>query len=436
MKKILSLALVFAMVLALCPVFASAEATYSESPALTAKVDAGELPPVAERLPSDPQILEVAEVGTYGGLWRQATPSGTFSHAHSHMTRYLSQSALIYDRDHVTIIPNWISTFEHNDEYTEFTFKLRDGLKWSDGEPVTTEDVAFWYNDILKNTEFTASDKYYADCTLDVVDDLTWKFTFEATKPLYPQYWAGSMHSRFAYPAHYLKQYHPTYTDADTLAATLAEEGYDDWKSCMEAKTDEQKNPALPVLGPWVMTVDPAETNAVTFERNPYYAVVDQNGNQLPYIDSAIINVTETTDLMNMKIISGEVDYQAAGLSESFSNYPMFAQYAEEMNYKLWTANHNEPGALNFDINVASLDPVKGPLLANVDFRIALALGIDRDAIVSTFYAIGPFVSQKASFSWPQPFPIVIAAVRPVPAILLVVVQLVHVHTQIGRAHV
>ena len=405
MKKILSLALVFAMILAVCPVFASAETTYSESPVLAGKVSNGELPPVEERLPSDPQVLEVAEVGTYGGLWRQATPSGTFNHAHAHMTRYLSQSALIYDRDHVTIIPNWISSFEHNDDYTEFTFKLRDGLKWSDGEPVTTEDVSFWYNDILKNTEYTASDRYYFDCTLDIVDELTWKFTFETTKPLYPQYWAGSMNSRFVYPSHYLKQYHPTYAEADALAATLSEEGYDDWKACMEAKTDERVNPNLPVLGPFVMTADPAETNSITFERNPYYAVVDQSGNQLPYLDEAIVSITETTDLMNMKIIAGEVDYQAAGLSESFSNYPMFAQYAEEMNYKLWTANHNEPGALNFDINVASSDAVKAPLLANVDFRIALALGIDRDAIVSTFYAIGPFVSQKASFSWLEDSP-------------------------------
>ena len=51
MKKLLSTLLALAMVLALCPVLVSAEGTYAESPVLTEKVNAGELPPVEERLP-------------------------------------------------------------------------------------------------------------------------------------------------------------------------------------------------------------------------------------------------------------------------------------------------------------------------------------------------------------------------------------------------
>ena len=157
MKRFLSLALMLALVLTMCP-FAFAEATYNESPVLAAKVEAGELPPVAERLPVNPQVLEVAEVGKYGGTWTQATPSGTFNHAMRHMTGYLSINGLIYDTDKVTVIPNWLASYENDAEYKVFTFAIREGLKWSDGDPVTTEDVAFWWNDILKNTEYTASD--------------------------------------------------------------------------------------------------------------------------------------------------------------------------------------------------------------------------------------------------------------------------------------
>jgi len=402
MKRFLSLALVLTLVLTMCP-FVFAETTYNEAPELAALVEAGELPPVAERLPKNPQVLEVAEVGKYGGLWTQATPSGTYNHAMRHMTGYLAYNGLIYDTDKVTVIPNWLASYENDAEYKVFTFAIREGLKWSDGDDVTTEDVAFWWNDLLKNTEYTASDSYYYDATLEIVDDYTFKFVFETGKPMYYTFWAFNGNSRFAYPSHYLKQFHPTY-NAD-IAATLEAEGYDDWKTMMESKTNDQQNPELPNLGPWVLTVDPSQTNTLTFERNPYYYVVDQAGNQLPYIDDAIINVVESTDLMNMKIVAGEVDYQAAGLSESFSNYPMFAQYAEEMNYKLWTTPHNEPGALNFMINVASTDEVKAPVLSNVEFRRALSLGMDRDTIIATFYSVGPYVSKKAQFSFLEDSP-------------------------------
>ena len=105
MKKLLSTLLALAMVLALCPVLVSAEGTYAESPVLTEKVNAGELPPVEERLPKNPQVLVNPEVGIYGGTWRQATPQGTYNHARSHMTGYRDHNGLIYDRDNQTIIP-------------------------------------------------------------------------------------------------------------------------------------------------------------------------------------------------------------------------------------------------------------------------------------------------------------------------------------------
>ena len=70
------------------------------------------------------------------------------------------------------------------------------------------------------------------------------------------------------------------------------------------------------------------------------------------------------------------------------------------MNYRLTTVEHNEPGALNFHFNITSVDPVKAPYLSNVEFRRALSLGMDRPTIISTFYAIGPFVSEIAQSSF------------------------------------
>lgn len=402
MKKSLSLLLAVVMVLALCPVFASAEAaTYTEAPSLAEKVQAGELPPVADRLPSNPQVLEVAEVGTYGGTWRQAVTSGTFNHAQHHLTGYLGNgNALIYGQDKTTITTGWLESYENNEDYTEFTFKLRDGLKWSDGEPVTTKDVEFWYNDILKNEELTPSEQYYTDCTLTVVDDTTWKFTFETGKPLYLAKWAYNDGSPFVYPSHYLEQFHKNYNSEDELAAKLTEQGFDDWTLMFQDRMNDQKNMDLPVLGPWVMTCDPATTNTITYERNPYYWAVDQNGQQLPYIDSAVISIVESTDLVNMKVIAGEVDVQVACVQESFSNYPLFAQHAEEMGYHIETSDFNEPNAMNFHFNATSTDPVKAPYLTNADFRKAMSLGLDRATIISTFYSVGPYSSEVAQTSF------------------------------------
>lgn len=398
MKKTLSMLLALVMVLALCPAFASGEAAYTESPVLSAKVEAGELPAVAERLPENPEVLEVAEVGVYGGVWRQAVTSGTFNHAQHHLTGYLGSNAIIYARDKVTYTTGWLESFTNNEDYTEFTFTLRKGLKWSDGEPVTTEDVSFWYNDILKNTEYTPTEMYYTDCTLTIVDDYTWKFNFETGKPLYLAKWAYNDGSPFAAPSHYLKQFHPTY--AEDIDAVLEAEGFDDWTLMFQDKYNDQKNKDLPVLGPWVMTVDPATTNTITYTRNPYYWAVDQNGQQLPYIDEAVISIVESTDLVNMKVIAGEVDVQVACVQESFSNYPLFAQYAEEMNYTIGTSDFNEPNAMNYHFNVTSVDPVKAPYLSSVDFRKALSLGMDRASIIATFYTVGPYSSEIAQTSW------------------------------------
>lgn len=401
MRKLLTALLTLALLATLSPAFASAEAAaYTEAPELAARVEAGELPPVAERLPANPEILEVAEVGIYGGTWRQAVTAGTFNHAEHHLTGYLSKNALIYARDNSTITTGWLESYAHNDDYTIFTFKLREGLKWSDGVPVTTEDVAFWYNDVVKNTELTPTDSYYYDCAFEIVDDYSWTLTFEAPKPLYLAYWAYNANSRFAYPKHYLSKFHASYLTADELSATMAAESFDDWTTMFEDKYDMQKNMELPVLGPYIMTVDPATTNTLTYARNPYYWAVDQNGQQLPYIDEAIISIVESIDLVNMKVIAGEVDVQVAAVQESFSNYPLFAQYAEEMNYSIRTSDFNEPNAMNFHINATTVDPVKAPYLSSVDFRRALSMGLDRETVIATFYTVGPYSSLVAQTSY------------------------------------
>ena len=120
---------------------------YAEAPMLAEKVAAGELPPVDERLPASPLVIEpVEEVGQYGGTWRMVDSQND--------NGWLRQTIWVeplmkWKRDMTGMRPNLLEDFTWNDDATVLTMKLREGIKWSDGEPLTMNDLLFWWNDII-----------------------------------------------------------------------------------------------------------------------------------------------------------------------------------------------------------------------------------------------------------------------------------------------
>ena len=124
---------------------------------------------------------------------------------------------------------NIAESYEVSDDATVFTFTLREGLKWSDGEPVTTADVAFVFNDLYNNAEFGAFPNKFKSATgapaeLTVVDDYTFSLTFDVPsggilRDFAITGWAS--YNDMIKPVHYLGAFHPAYADADELAAKL-----------------------------------------------------------------------------------------------------------------------------------------------------------------------------------------------------------------------
>lgn len=401
MKKTLSLVVALALVMMSVAVFAVAEGmSYTEAPALAAKVEAGELPPVADRLPIDPMVVECSEaIGSYGGTWRQAVTVGTKGHALGHLGFPIGLSIIMYGQDNATIVPNIASDFSVSEDCTTFTFTLRKGMKWSDGAEVTMADVEFWWYDQLHNLEISPSITEWEGCEFEVIDEYTFQLKYAESRPLQLAKFAYASNSIFVLPSHYLKQFHPNYVSEDEMAALLDEHGFDNWVSLYGDRNDHTTNMDRPVLSPFVLTCDPATTNTLTFARNPYYWCVDEDGKQLPYLDNAVLEIVESTDLVNMKVIAGDLDLQLACVMESFSNYPLFAQYADEMGYHIDVSEFDEPNAMNIHFNSTSVDPVKAPYLSNVEFRRAMSLGLDRDSIIATFYTVGPYVAKKAQTS-------------------------------------
>ena len=372
---------------------------YNEAPMLAEMAAAGDLPGVCDRLPDNPLLLSsgvllsesyiVPEIGTYGGDLLMTWQNNVVMKE----TLFNTQN-----RDDNTLAPNIIEEFTIGDDAREYTFKLRAGHKWSDGAPVTTEDVRFAFEDVDSNEELRPSIPSYlrtggvpagAPATLEIVDDTTFKFVFDAP---YPGFAASLVSLGTGYldiikPKHYLAQYHIEYGDADEINAAVEAEGLAGWFELFNQKDvvgwAENSLAAIgfPQLGPWVRVEGPEEE--VVTQRNPYYFAVDADGNQLPYLDGrrAVINqwgIMETAELM---MFAGDVHYF---WTTSLANLPLFIENQENGNY----ATHVYPNkdSRMFHLNLTFADETWREVTWDSRFRNAVMLAIDSDDLINAIY--------------------------------------------------
>jgi peptide/nickel transport system substrate-binding protein len=368
---------------------AGAPSQYNEAPMLAELVQQGQLPPVDERLPSNPRVIEVTEeIGEYGGTWfRVAVGPGDAGIINSR----LSYETLVrWTADGSSVIPNVVESYEINDNATEFTFKLREGMKWSDGTPFTADDLVFWNDDVTLNTDITASvPSWWRDPVtgepgvIEKVDDYTFIIRFSNPYGLLIQILAGpSALSLTDAAKHYLSQFHPTYADQAELDSQTQEAGFENWWQYFANRRDWQ-NAERPHIWPWIPARVPPEVPVVA-ERNPYYYKVDPEGNQLPYLDNIQFDIVENADLLNLKAVAGEVDMQFRHLL--WNNYPLFVENAEAGDYRVFQWALAEGSNCLLHPNMNHRDPVLRQLMADKNFRIALSHGINRSQINELAY--------------------------------------------------
>ena len=134
--------------------------SFVEAPMLAARVADGSLPPVEERLPDNPLVMEPwEEIGTYGGTLRTTSLSPTWDPIIRHTANAelveMLPSPSVHHANMVGVEtrPGVYEDWSISDDGTSWTFTLWRGMKWSDGEPVTTEDVRFFFEDIMENEE-------------------------------------------------------------------------------------------------------------------------------------------------------------------------------------------------------------------------------------------------------------------------------------------
>ena len=263
----------------------SASSAFGESPMLTALVESGKLPPVDERLPIDPLVVNPPEIGEYGGelrvhgLWEG---DGAFNDA----LESSQEGLLDVDASYDGFLPGVAKRWELAEDGKRFTVYLREGMRWSDGDDFNAADFALWY-EILRDPEITerVAEKFRPDGELmgvQQIDDHTVQYTF--ARPDHAAVEAFGVDTLWA-PAHRLQQYRPKLNDDAEAQAQL--DGYDSWREAIwDRLGGYSSDPAAPQLNPWIIKERGA--GSVIWERNLYYCRVDTAGNQLPYIDTIL----------------------------------------------------------------------------------------------------------------------------------------------------
>ena len=378
--------------------------TFNEAPMLAELVKAGKLPPVEERLPKRDSLMVIKplhEIGKYGGTWRRGFTGAMDGENGNRIVS--SDKPLFWDYTGTKIVPSLVKGYEMSDDCKVTTLFLREGLKWSDGVPMTADDWMFWYEDIYLNREIMPSpipdmSVKGQEGKMVKVDDFTVRFEFPESYCLFEEILAGSTllgggqatrQSRGsvggAYaPAHYLKQFHPKYVAREELDKMASEAGFDNWLNFLKFKMDWQLNTELPTVGPW-KTTSPINTPTWVLERNPYYWAVDTEGNQLPYIDKIVMTLAENTEVLNLRAIAGEYDWQER--HTDITKLPVFLENQEKGNYTV----HVDPAFNGSDTTLHvnqcyDADPEIAKWLRDKDFRHALSLGIDREQMNETFW--------------------------------------------------
>ncbi|GAA2759109.1 ABC transporter substrate-binding protein [Actinopolymorpha rutila] len=355
-----------------------------EPPALAARVKAGKLPPVKDRLPSKPLVVKPNEdIGRYGGDWHLRIKGDAYGDAATIYSFAGYENLVRWDPTFKKIIPDIATSYKVNADSTEYVFVLREGMRWSDGKPFGPDDVVFAVQDILMDKRITSVPPF-GDMNAAKVDDHTVKVTFTKPNGTFVNYLATRRGAALTdYPRHYLEKFHPKYNPQHATEAKKI--GFKDGITVLQdvgGTWSFGRNPHKPTLYAWVLTTSSDQKSQVVVERNPYYWKVDPQGSQLPYIDRIVYQVVGDDEAALLKTLNGEIDVSTPDLKDK----PVVAKYRDRGHFRLFDV---VPEAMNVACiypNLTHDDPVKREIFNNRNFRVGLSHAINRDQIIKAVF--------------------------------------------------
>lgn len=356
------------------------------SPAYFAEDEkAGELPPIAERLPEHPAVAAMDEPGHPGGEITMLMASGKDTRI---LVAYSYARLVCYDRDY-KIVPDILESYENEGDRV-FTFHLRKGHKWSDGEPFTTDDFRYFWEDVANNPELSPAGPpklLMVDGkppVVEIIDEATIRYSWDKPNAEFLPALAGASPLFIFRPAHYLKKYHVKYQKPEKLADLVKESGQPTWAALHNRKDNQYKNdnPKLPTLDPWMLRIKPPAERFV-FTRNPFYYRVDAKGQQLPYLDQVVFDIADSK-LIPAKAGAGETSLQARNIR--FDNYTFLKEGEKNGKFAVRLWSQGMGSNLVLLPNLTTNDEVWRGVIRDVRFRRALSLAVNRHEINQAIY--------------------------------------------------
>ena len=379
---------------------------YHEPAWVTEIVEAGDLPPIAERLPKEPKVILAAGmsdgIGVYGDVWRDfsACPTAGWNNGAGVTSGWFGIESMSFNyqslvktgplfraNQDLEPFPNLAKSWEWSDDGLQLTMHLIEGAKWSDGEPFTADDVIFTWEDLINDPQvvrlgikgdgFNVND---TPSTLEKVDDFTILWTFAAPYPRHLFYIMDEQDFNVS-PAHIIQPLHPKY---DTSV---------DYTSFANALAPDM----LPVvtMGPWV-PVEYKTDELLIMRRNPYFWEVDEEGNQLPYMDEAVYQKGPSGVGRTLCTLAGGCDH--TNLENPSAEYVETLKRAQEPDAQFIMNWGPEDLGFNLQLNQSETlgitndrDAAVRELFRNDLFRQAMSHALDRDGIAQSIMR-GPFI--------------------------------------------
>nr|WP_192756199.1 ABC transporter substrate-binding protein [Actinopolymorpha pittospori] len=361
-------------------------ASLHEAPMLARRVKAGDLPPLAKRLPDHRYVVphRWQRGGRYGGVCRLVAGGtndasiGQYMYGHS-IVRWLN--------DGMHVGPGLAESWESNADLSEWTFHFRTSLRWSDGTPWSTADILYWWEDTVLDASHpeVPPDEAVSGkggvARLSAPDAHTLVISFDAPTPLTPDRLADTVHrsvgADWMLPRHYLKQFHPKYNRAVTAK---------DWYATHDSKADFLVNPDCPVMTGWKLAIYKEGRNVV-WERNPYYWCVDRAGNQLPLMDKMVWNAVTDEEVRKLQFTEGKVDFAEGQHSAiGLGDVQGLKEASSRTGLRVWFWGSGSGSGSLFFFNYDYPDAAMRELIRTPAFRQALSHAYNRKDVLKSLY--------------------------------------------------
>lgn len=373
--------------------FAAAQTcdAYGEAPQLAERVAAGELPAVADRLPSNPLVLAGADgIGQYGGEMLDLYDGSRLAE----FRQFGYESLVRWSPDGTEVIPSIAAGWDVSDDGSSYTFTLREGLRWSDGHPFTTADIQFYFDEVAWES-YNCCNGYLLvggeKPNVNIIDDLTFSLTWSQPNSTLLQNLATSYGVQLTqFAAHYLEQFSMK-KNPEAVEAIMAEDGYDDYNEWWAAnigrygQNSEYNNPERPLMTAWIPTEPFIGQERFTFVRNPYYFKVDEACNQLPYVDQRTWSLTPEEEVRVLRTMDGQDHFCRRDVCQPPNKSVLF-DAQEQGDYRFIDVVNSDHNQMLLHIKYTHNLEERAALFQEKDFRVGLSLAMDRQNVIDTVY--------------------------------------------------